>query len=146
MNPIRTAWAGAALPAQAAGASTKPAAPTEPPPPAVSPEVAALHGAMADEGHHVPAVDPTLLTGGKARQLADDRTNETPGTIIVDPHARHICQVRPGNTTMRHAVAVAGYGFTRDAHQAESGKGTVPPGQPLPQPAMAATDQTGGTT
>ncbi|WP_156429193.1 hypothetical protein [Paracoccus aminovorans] len=135
MNPIRPAWAGARL-----------LAPTEPPP-AVSPEVAALHGAMEDEGHHIPAVEPTLLTGGKARQLLDDRTNETPRMIIVDPHARHLYPVRPGNKTMRHAVAMgaAGYGFTREA-QAESGKGTVPPGQPPPQPAMAATDQTGGTT
>ena len=30
--------------------------------------------------------------------------------------------------------------------EAESGKGTVPSGQPMPQPAMTATDQTGGTT
>ena len=30
--------------------------------------------------------------------------------------------------------------------EAESGKGTVPPGQPLPQPAMMAASQTGVTT
>lgn len=249
MNSIRTTLAGLTLLTLAACASTEPADPVDPPPPAVSPEVVAMYGAMDDSGRHIPAVDPNLLTGDKARQMVDYWTDERPGTIIVDPHARYLYQVQPGNKAMRYAVAVgaAGYGFTGEAHipyqrdwpnwkptdnmvatqpelygpvekgleggidnpmgaralylhngqgdtyyrihgtmdpasigqatsagcirlfnqdiihlaeqtgsmtkvivlsEAESGKGTAPPGQPLPasQPAMAAADQTGGTT
>ena len=247
MNPIRITLAGAALLTLAACASTEPAAPADPPPPAVSPEVAAIYGAMDDNGHHIPAVDPMLLTGDKARRVVDYWTDEKPGTIIVDPHARYLYQVQRGNKAMRYTVAVgaAGYGFTGEAHipyqrdwpswkptdnmvatqpelygpveagleggpdnpmgaralylhnsggdtfyrihgtmdpasigrsdtagcirlfnqdiihlaeqtgsmtrvivlsEAESGKGTVPPGQPLPQPAMIPASQTGGTT
>ncbi len=118
MSPIRSALAGAALLALAACASTEPTAPADPPPPAVSPEVATMYGAMEDNGHHIPAVDPKLLTGDKTRQMVDYWTDEKPGTIIVDPHARYLYQVRPGNKAMRYAVAVgaAGYGFTGEAH------------------------------
>ncbi|WP_323718119.1 L,D-transpeptidase [Paracoccus aminovorans] len=247
MNRIGTTLAGVTLLALAACATTEPEAPAEPPPPAVRPEVAALYGAVDDNGHHIPAVDPNLLTEDKARQVVDYWTDEAPGTIIVDPHARYLYQVQPGNKAMRYAVAVgaAGYGFTGEAHipyqrdwpnwkptdnmvatqpelygpveagleggidnpmgarafylhngqgdtyyrihgtmdpasigqatsagcirlfnqdiihlaeqtgsmtkvivlsEAESGKGTVPPGQPLPQPAMMAASQTGVTT
>mgnify|MGYP002621974008 CR=1 FL=1 len=109
------ARAGAMLLALAACASTEP--PAEPPP-AIRPELAAMYGAMEDNGHHIPAVDPNLLTGDKTRQMMDYWTDEKPGTIIVDPHARYLYQVRPGNKAMRYAVAVgaAGYGFTGEAH------------------------------
>ncbi|RDW11956.1 L,D-transpeptidase, partial [Paracoccus thiocyanatus] len=95
-----------------------PPAAAEPPPPAVRPEVAAMYGTIQDSGHHIPAVDPTLLTEDKARQLVDYWTDEAPGTIIVDPHARYLYQVQPDGKAMRYAVAVgaAGYGFTGEAH------------------------------
>ncbi|SHM02844.1 Lipoprotein-anchoring transpeptidase ErfK/SrfK [Paracoccus solventivorans] len=95
-----------------------PLAPAEPPPPAVRPEIAAMYGAMDDNGHRVEAVAPHLLTEDKARQLVDYWTDEAPGTIIVDPHANHLYQVQPGNKAMRYTVAVgaAGYGFTGAAH------------------------------
>ncbi|MFC3570100.1 L,D-transpeptidase [Paracoccus sp. TOH] len=119
MNRIPALLAGAMLLALAACASTRqPAVPAAPPPPTVSPEVAALYGAVEDNGHHIPAVDPRLLTEDKARQVVDYWSDEKPGTIIVDPHARYLYQVRPGNKAMRYAVAVgaAGYGFTGRAH------------------------------
>lgn len=118
MNPIRTILAGAALLTLAGCALTEPMATADPSPPAVSPEVAAIYGAMDDNGHHIPAVDPMLLTGDKVRQVVDYWTDEKPGTIIVDPHARYLYQVQRGNKAMRYAVAVgaAGYGFTGEAH------------------------------
>ncbi|MEG4645662.1 lipoprotein-anchoring transpeptidase ErfK/SrfK [Paracoccus pantotrophus] len=117
MSPIRTALAGATLPAPAACASTGPAAPADPPPPAIRPEVAAMYGAVEDNGHQIPAVSPRLLTEDMARKLVDYWSDEKPGTIIVDPHARTLYQVRPGSKAMRYAVAVdaAGHGFTGEA-------------------------------
>jgi len=89
-----------------------------PPPPTVSPELAAMYAAIDDNGHHIPAVPPQLLTEDKARKIVNYWTDEAPGTIIVDPHARYLYHVQPGNKAMRYTVAVgaAGYGFTGEAH------------------------------
>lgn len=118
MRRIRQGLTGLALLTLAACAS--PEAPIEalPPLPAVSPEVLAMYGAVDDNGHHIPAVAPQLLTEDKARQVVDYWTDEQPGTIIVDPHARFLYHVQPDNKAMRYAVAVgaAGYGFTGEAH------------------------------
>ena len=118
MNGLKTLLGAALLLALSACASTKAPEPAAPPPPAVSPEVAAMYGALDDNGHHIPAVDPNLLTGDKARQLVDYWSDEPPGTIIVDPHAKRLYQVQRGNKAMRYTVAVgaAGYGFTGEAH------------------------------
>lgn len=77
-----------------------------------------MYGAVDDNGQHIPAVPAKLLTEDKARQVVDYWTDEKPGTIIVDPHARYLYQVPPGNKAMRYTVAVgaAGYGFTGEAH------------------------------
>lgn len=77
-----------------------------------------MYGAVDDNGQHIPAVPAKLLTEDKARQVVDYWTDEKPGTIIVDPHARYLYQVQPGNKAMRYTVAVgaAGYGFTGEAH------------------------------
>lgn len=117
MNRISAALAAAALLTLAACASV-PTVPAESPRPAVSPEIVAMYGAVEDNGHHIPAVFPQLLVGNKARRIVDYWTDEKPGTIIVDPHARFLYQVQPGNKAMRYAVAVgaAGYGFTGKAH------------------------------
>ena len=120
MRRIRHGLTGLALLTLAACASTEAPTVTEapPPPPAVSPEVLAMYGAVDDNGHQIPAVTPQLLTEDKARQIVDYWSDEKPGTIIVDPHARFLYQVQPGNKAMRYAVAVgaAGYGFTGEAH------------------------------
>jgi len=77
-----------------------------------------MYGAVNDKGQHIPAIPAQLLTEDKARQVVDYWTDEQPATIIVDPHARFLYQVQPGNKAMRYAVAVgaAGYGFTGEAH------------------------------
>lgn len=91
MHRIRLKLVALALLALAACARPEPPlAPAEPPPPAVRPEIAAMYGAMDDNGHRVEAVAPHLLTEDKARQLVDYWTDEAPGTIIVDPHAKHL--------------------------------------------------------
>lgn len=118
MNRMTAALAGLMLLALAACGAHEPKAPAAPPPPVVDPRIAAMYSAVTDSGHDIPAIDPNLLTGDKARQLVDYWTDEKPGTIIVDPYARYLYQVRAGDTAMRYAVAVgaAGYGFTGEAH------------------------------
>lgn len=118
MNRIPLTLAGLVVLALAACAQPEPPGPVAPPPPVVSPEVAAMYGAIDDNGHRIDAVAPHLLTGDKARQMVDYWTDEAPGTIIVDPHANRLYQVQPGNKAMRYTVAVgaAGYGFAGEAH------------------------------
>lgn len=120
MNRTITTLTGLALMALTA-CTPMPEAPASPAPEpvaAVSPQTAARYGALDDGGHHIPAVPASLLTEDKARQQVDYWTDEAPGTIIVDPHARYLYQVEPGNRAMRYTVAVgaAGYGFAGAAH------------------------------
>lgn len=118
MNGMKAGLTTALLLALAGCAATETTPPPPPPAPAISPEIAAKYGALDDNGHHIPAVDPALLDGDKARQLVDYWSDEPPGTIIVDPHANRLYQVQRGNKAMRYTVAVgaAGYGFTGEAH------------------------------
>ncbi len=112
---------GTALLALAACETPAPALAAPPPAPApapVSAETAALYAAKPDGDLTVPAIPAHLLSEDKARQIVDYWTNEPVGTIIVDPHAKRLYEVRPGNTAMRYTVGVgaAGYGFTGEAH------------------------------
>ncbi|RJK97468.1 L,D-transpeptidase [Paracoccus aestuarii] len=94
------------------------AAPVEAPASGVSAETAALYAATRDNGFDVPAIPASLLTEDKARQSVDYWTDHPPGTIIVDPHARRLYLVQPGDRAIRYTVGVgaAGFGFTGQAH------------------------------
>jgi len=118
---LKALLVGTALLALAACETPAPALAAPPPAPApapVSAETAALYAAKPDGDLTVPAIPAHLLSEDKARQIVDYWTNEPVGTIIVDPHAKRLYQVRPGNTAMRYTVGVgaAGYGFTGEAH------------------------------
>lgn len=90
-----------------------------PPPHAsgLSPEVLAHYDAMPDGERTIPAIDPKYLSAEKARQEVGYYAPHPPGTIIVDPEARFLYQVMPGNRAMRYAVAVGpdGYAFSGEA-------------------------------
>ena len=118
MKPMKAAITGVALLLLAGCATTETEIPTQPPAPVVSPEVQAMYGAVNDNGHHIAAVDPNLLTEDKTRRQVDYWSKEKPGTIIVDPYAKFLYQVQPNNKAMRYTVAVgaAGYGFAGEAH------------------------------
>lgn len=118
---LRTLLAGSVLLALAACETPPPALaapPAAPAPAPVSAQTAALYAAQPDGDLTVPAIPAQLLTEDKARQEVDYWTDEPVGTIIVDPHAKRLYQVRPGNKAMRYTVGVgaAGYGFTGEAH------------------------------
>nr|WP_111299574.1 L,D-transpeptidase [Paracoccus saliphilus] len=118
---LRALVAGTALLTMAACETASPVAeppPAAPAPPPVRPETAALYAAQDDGDLTVPAIPQNLLTEDKARQVVDYWTDEPVGTIIVDPHAKRLYHVQPGNKAMRYTVGVgaAGYGFTGEAH------------------------------
>ena len=118
---LRTFLAGSVLLALAACETPPPALaapPAAPAPAPVSAQTAALYAAQPDGELTVPAIPAQLLSEDKARQEVDYWTDEPVGTIIVDPHAKRLYQVRPGNKAMRYTVGVgaAGYGFTGEAH------------------------------
>lgn len=118
---LKAILAGTTLLALAACETSAPVQPAPPPAPApapVSADTAALYAARPDGELTVPAIPAHLLSEDKARQIVDYWTDEPVGTIIVDPHAKRLYQVRPGNTAMRYSVGVgaAGYGFTGEAH------------------------------
>lgn len=118
---LRVFAAGTALLAMAAcepASHVNEAPPAAPAPPPVRPETAAIYAAQDDGNLTVPAIPESLLTEDKARQLVDYWTEEPVGTIIVDPHAKRLYHVQPGNKAMRYTVGVgaAGYGFTGEAH------------------------------
>ena len=83
----------------------------------VTPEVLSLYQAMPDGEQTIPAIDPKYLSAEKARQEVDYYAHHPPGTIIVDPEARFLYRVLPGNRATRYAVAVGpdGYAFSGEA-------------------------------
>ena len=85
-------------------------APPPPPAPKFNPKFAALYQ-PADDKFPVPGVAPALVRKGFERKEVDYVTKETPGTIVVDPHAHYLYYVEPNGRAMRYGVAVGKAGF-----------------------------------
>lgn len=83
----------------------------------LTPQTLSLYEAKPDGNRVIPAVDPKWLSAEKARQEVEYFAPHPPGTIVVDPEARYLYQVMPGNRAMRYAVAVGpdGYAFSGEA-------------------------------
>jgi lipoprotein-anchoring transpeptidase ErfK/SrfK len=86
----------------------------------LSPEVLQMYGPVQDGDRIIPAVPEDALSEEKVRQVVDYWTDEAPGTIVVDPGAKYLYYVLPGNQAVRYGIAVGeeGRGF--------SGNATVP--------------------
>ncbi|WAP69361.1 L,D-transpeptidase [Jiella pelagia] len=84
------------------------------PEPQPDPRIARMYGAEEDQGWRIPAVDPQQIEPRNIRQVVDYRTDETPGTLVVDPHARFLYLVMENGKAMRYGVGVgkAGLEFT----------------------------------
>jgi lipoprotein-anchoring transpeptidase ErfK/SrfK len=83
----------------------------------LSPEIMALYGPVQDGDLIIPQVPESALSPEKARQVVDYWTDEAPGTIVVDPGAKFLYYVLPGDQAIRYAIAVGeeGRGFTGSA-------------------------------
>lgn len=115
------------IPALLALAACQPAPPAQTAPqtapdapawPVVSEEIVAMYGPREDGDLTIPPIPQNLLSADTARQVVDYWTHHPTGTIVVDPYAKRLYHVQPGNKAMRYTVGVgaAGYGFAGEAH------------------------------
>ncbi|OCC03105.1 hypothetical protein BA190_20530 [Labrys sp. WJW] len=72
----------------------------------VDPEQALLYGAIESEPFAVPAVDLRRVKPQYLRREVAYTTQEQPGTIVVDPAARHAYLVLEGGRALRYGVGV----------------------------------------
>lgn len=80
---------------------------TPPPKGAVPP----MYHAMPNEPFPIPAVDVSEVDPKFWRQEVDYRSEERPGTIIVDTPAKYLYHVLPGQRAMRCGIGVGREGF-----------------------------------
>lgn len=74
--------------------------------PLIHPYWTAMYAAIETEPFPVPAVDLTQVDPEFLRQKVSYPTREQPGTIVVDPAARHAYLVMEGGNAMRYGVGV----------------------------------------
>lgn len=78
------------------------------------------YGAVTDTGFDVPAVPEAYLPEEARRQIVRYQSPHAPGTLVVDPGARRLYQVRSGGQAMRFlaGVGAAGFEFSGEAQVA----------------------------
>lgn len=131
-----------------AGCSTTRPAPQslayQQPKPQPDPRIARMYGAEEDQGWRIPAVDPQKMERRNIRQVVDYQTDQPPGTLVVDPHARFLYLVMENGKAMRYGVGVgkAGLEFTGTGTIAR--KAAWPHWTPTPDMIKREPDKYGG--
>ncbi len=74
-------------------------------------DYARAYGPATGEPFPVAAINYKKFNQTYLRQEVDFRTNEPPGTIVVDPRARFLYLVLPGGRARRYGVGVGKQGF-----------------------------------
>ena len=77
------------------------------------------YASIRDDGFTLPAIPYSRIDARYLRQEVDYRTNEAPGTIVVDTKARFLYLVQPNGKAIRYGVGIGRDGF------AWSGRGTI---------------------
>ena len=80
-----------------------------------------------------PQDDGGDLRGDLRRQIVDYRTNEAPGTVIIDTGNTFLYLVMPGGKAMRYGIGVGREGFTWSGTQTISRKAEWPDWTPPPE-------------
>lgn len=70
-----------------------------------------MYGVIRDEGHTLPAIPYSRVDARYLRQEVDYRSNEVPGTIVVDTRQRFLYFVQPGGKAIRYGVGLGKAGF-----------------------------------
>jgi lipoprotein-anchoring transpeptidase ErfK/SrfK len=78
----------------------------EPEAPAIDPSYLRMYAALDDEPFPVPAVDLREVDPRFWRREIAYATQEQPGTVVVDPGARHAYLVMEGGRAIRYGVGV----------------------------------------
>jgi lipoprotein-anchoring transpeptidase ErfK/SrfK len=68
-------------------------------------------GTNADEPYPVKAVNVEKIDPQFLKQTVPNTTGEAPGTIVIDPHERHLYLVQDDGTAIRYGVGVGREGF-----------------------------------
>ncbi|GLK76549.1 hypothetical protein GCM10008171_18030 [Methylopila jiangsuensis] len=79
--------------------------------PAVDPSDAVRYGAKPDEPFAVQPVNLKKIDPKILRQEVDFPTDQPPGTIVVDPHARFLYLVQENGKALRYGVGVGKAGL-----------------------------------
>lgn len=79
-----------------------------------------MYRAVQDGDYLIPAVPRQYLTRENVRQVVDYRTDEAPGTIVVDPYAHFLYLVKEDGQAIRYTVAVG------EAGRSFAGRATIP--------------------
>jgi lipoprotein-anchoring transpeptidase ErfK/SrfK len=69
------------------------------------------YSARTDAGYSVPAIPIYKVPSQYRRQIVRYRTDEAPGTIIVDTGAKHLYFVLPDGKAVRYGIGVGREGF-----------------------------------
>jgi len=69
------------------------------------------YASVRDAGYQVPAVPLSKLPRQYQRQIVSYKTDEKPGTIIVDTNAKHLHLVLEDGKAMRYGIGVGREGF-----------------------------------
>lgn len=72
----------------------------------IDPSYAAIYGEVTTEPFPVPAVDVEAMDPRYLRREVRYRTAEQPGTVVVDPDARHAYLVMEGGRALRYGIGV----------------------------------------
>ncbi len=104
LPPAGTAMPFAPAPAPLLSAPVMPVFSADP-----SPEF--RYGAITDEPFPVQPVNLKRVNEQFLKQTVPNTTGEAPGTIVIDPHERHLYLVQDDGTALRYGVGVGREGF-----------------------------------
>jgi lipoprotein-anchoring transpeptidase ErfK/SrfK len=86
-----------------------------PPPPAKEPVLTipaeTLYVGRSDNGFEIPAIPVEAIAEPYRRQVVDFASDEVPGTIIINPAARHLHFITGEGKAIRYGIAVGKAGF-----------------------------------
>jgi lipoprotein-anchoring transpeptidase ErfK/SrfK len=74
-------------------------------------QYSAIYGPVAGERFPVPAVSLSGIHPNYLRRAVSYPSNETPGTIIIDPHSRYLYLVQGSGRALRYGIGVGRQGF-----------------------------------
>lgn len=91
------------------------------------------YGAVADPKFNVPAVPVAEVPPEMLRQEVIYKTTQAPGTIIIDPSAKHLYLITAKDRALRYGIAVGKAGFGWSGEAVITGRTTWPRWTPPPE-------------
>ena len=88
---------------------------------------------VVDQPGVVPTPEDEQLAGAYEKQMVFFRSNEAPGTIIIDTSQRFLYLVQPNNRAIRYGIGVGRDGFQWQGIQKISRKQEWPDWRPPPE-------------